>query len=206
MQNDVMANYEKTLPLNRQTWQLKQVRLMMHSAIVRSTARKVLVAVFFLGLYMAPAQAQRTVVVDVQKVLDAMPEYKKAQEDLDKLAQKWRQEIAQEQDVIKGMYNKYQAEQVLLSEDLRKQREEEILNKEKGVRDMQRDKFGPEGALFKKRQELVRPIQERVYAAIEDYAAQKGFDLIFDKSGSAGLIFTNPEFDKTEDIIKLLKK
>jgi outer membrane protein len=159
----------------------------------------------FVCLAAANSYAQKTAVVDIQQVLQAMPEYKQAQDELDRLAQRWRSEIAQEQDVIKGMYNKFQTESVLLSEDLRRQREEEIMNKEKALRDMQRDKFGAEGALFKKRQELVRPIQERVYAAIEDYAALKGFDLIFDKSGSAGLIYAGEDYDKTQDIIKQLK-
>ena len=156
-------------------------------------------------LALPTAQAQKIAVVDINAVLTALPDYQKAQDDLDKLAQKWRQEIAQEQDVIKGMYSKYQAEQVLLSDDMKKTREEEIMNKEKAVREMQRDKFGPEGALFKRRQELIKPIQERVYAAIETYADQRGYDFIFDKGGSAGLIFANSTHDKTEDIIKAVK-
>ena len=77
--------------------------------------------------------------------------------------------------------------------------------KEKDVRDMQRDKFGPEGALFKKRQELVKPVQDRVFGAITKYAEEKGFDFIFDKGGSAGLIYNNPTFDKTDDMIKEVK-
>jgi outer membrane protein len=179
--------------------------MMLTPAISRFT-KKVLVICTLFALYAMPATAQKIAVVDIQQILESMPEYKQAQDDLDKLAQKWRQEIAQEQDVIKGMYSKFQAEQVLLSEDLRKQREDEIVAKEKVVRDLQREKFGPEGALFRKRQELVRPIQERVYAAIEDYAALKGFDIIFDKSGSGGILFTSEEYDKTQDILKEIKK
>ena len=149
--------------------------------------------------------AQRIAVVDVTALLEDLPEYQKAQEQLDKVATSWRQEIAQEQDKVKGMYRKYQAEQVLLSEEMKKTREDEIMNKEKEVRDMQKEKFGPEGELFKRRQSLVRPIQDKVYAAIEAYAQERGYDFIFDRSGSSGMIFTNPEFDKTEDILKRLK-
>ena len=79
------------------------------------------------------------------------------------------------------------------------------MEKEKEVREMQKDKFGPEGSLFKRRQELVRPIQDKVYAAIEEYAQDRGYDFIFDKSGAAGIIFSNPQYDKTEDILKSLK-
>ena len=114
--------------------------------------------------------AQKIAVIDVNQVLNALPEYKSAQEELDKIAQKWRGEIAQQQDVIKGMYNRYQAEQVLLSDEARKKREEEIMVKEKDAREAQRVKFGPEGELFKKRQELVKPIQDKVYTSIEKYA------------------------------------
>jgi outer membrane protein len=152
------------------------------------------------------ANAQKIAIVDINQVLNSLADYKKAQEDLDKIAQKWRGDIAQQQDVIKGLYNRYQAEQVLLNETQRKQREEEIMNKEKEVREAQRVKFGSDGELFKRRQELVKPIQDKVYAAIERFANEKGYDLILDKSSSAGLIFANPTYDKTSSVIDLVKK
>ena len=158
-----------------------------------------LAVLFFVGA--STVSAQRIAVVDINKVLESLPEYQQAQKDLDKQAATWRQEIAQEYDVIKSMYNKYQAEQVLLSDEVRKQREEEIVNKEKSVREMQKQRFGPDGALFKRRQSLVQPIQDKVYSTIEDYANAKDFDFILDKGSSAGLLFVNSRFDKTEDIL-----
>lgn len=155
---------------------------------------------------MTSASAQRIAIVDITKVLQEMPDYQKAQADLDQIAAEWRQQIALEYDQIKAMYNKYQAEQVLLSEDARKKKEDEIMEREKAVRELQKEKFGPEGALFRKRQDLVQPIQERVYGAIATYADDRGFDFIFDKGGSSGLIFSNAEFDKTEDIIRVVNK
>ena len=152
------------------------------------------------------ANAQKIAIVDINQVLSSVADYKKAQEDLDKISQKWRGEIAQQQDVIKGLYNRYQAEQVLLNDTQRKQREEEIMVKEKEVREAQRIKFGSEGELFKRRQELVKPIQDKVYAAIERFATEKGYDLILDKSSSAGLIFANPTYDKTSQVVDLVKK
>ncbi len=148
---------------------------------------------------------QRLAYVDVQKLLNSHADYLEAQEELDGLAQRWRQEIAQQYDAIKSLYNKYQAEQVLLSDDARKQREDEIMNRETEVRDLQKQRFGPEGDLFKRRQELVQPIQDRVFRAIEEYARERGYDFIFDKSSSAAMIFSNPEYDKTEDILNKLK-
>ena len=160
---------------------------------------------FVLGL-MAFAHAQRIAYVDVTAVLESLPEYQKAQEQLDKVATAWRQEIAVEQDKVKGMYSKFQAEQVLLSEEMKKTREEEIMAKEKEVREMQRLKFGPEGALFKKREELVKPIQDKVYSTIERFAQDKGFEFIFDKGSASGMLYADKKNDKTEDVKAILKK
>lgn len=95
---------------------------------------------------------------------------------------------------------------MLLSEEMKKQREDEITNKEKEVREMQRQKFGAEGALFKKREELVKPIQDKVYSTIKQYAENRGLDFIFDKGSSSGMIFADPKNDKTDDIKTILKK
>ena len=149
-------------------------------------------------------QAQKIAVIDLDLILQSMPEYTRAQDELDKTATTWRQEIANEQDKIKSMYNKYQAEQVLLSEEMRKAKEEEIMNKEKEVRDMQREKFGPEGSLFKKRQQLVQPIQEKIFAAVDAYAKERAYDIILEKSSAAGLLYVNETLDKTEDVMRRL--
>jgi outer membrane protein len=148
--------------------------------------------------------AQRIAVVDVTSLLEKMSEYENAQTEIDNISAEWRQDISKDYDKIKSMYNKYQAEQVLLSDEVRKQREDEIMEFEKAVREKQKQRFGPEGDLFRKRQEMVRPIQDKVFAAIDSYAAERGYDLIFDKSGAAGLLFASQEFDKTEDIRRKL--
>jgi len=149
--------------------------------------------------------AQRMATVDINKILDAQPDYLAAQKQLDEMAAKWRREIEVDQDKIKGMYSKYQAEQVLMSEETRRQKEDEIVEAEKLLRDKQKRKFGPDGELFQRRQSLVQPIQERVYSAIEEYANAKGFDFIMDRGGSNGIIFSNERYDKTDDIIAKLK-
>lgn len=156
-------------------------------------------------LFAAPAMAQRIAYVEVNLILESIEEYNQAQEELDKLASNWRQEIAQEYDKIKAMYNKYQAEQVLLSDDARQQKEDEIMAAEQRVREMQKEKFGPEGELFQRRKELVQPIQERVFAAIESYANERGYDFIFDKGSNTGMIFSNSRYDVTADILEELK-
>jgi len=168
--------------------------------------KKIASTALFTLLFATLALAQRIAYVDVNAVLESIPDYQKAQEQLDKIATQWRQEIAQQQDVIKGLYSKYQAEQVMLSEEMKKQREDEILNKEKEVRELQRRKFGPEGDLFKKREELVKPIQEKVYVAIERYATDRGFEYIFEKGSASGMLFADKKYDKTEDLKAMLKK
>jgi len=149
-------------------------------------------------------QAQRIAIVDVNDVLSNMPAYIQAQDEIDVVAKAWQQEIAAEYDKVKSMYNEYQAEQVLMSNEMKSQKEEEIMNKEKEVREMQKRKFGPEGELFQKRQELVQPIQDKVYEAISQYAEERGYDIVLDKSSNAGILFASDKFDRTEDIKKRL--
>ncbi len=168
--------------------------------------KKISFALVLAALTTASSFAQRIAYVDVTAILESLADYQKAQEALDKTATQWRQDIALEQDKIKGLYSKYQAEQVLLSEEMKKTREDEITAKEKEVREMQRQKFGPEGALFKKREELVKPIQDRVYGSIQKFATEKGFDFIFDKGSASGMLFADPKYDKTEDIKAALKR
>ncbi|MBK9015531.1 MAG: OmpH family outer membrane protein [Saprospiraceae bacterium] len=163
-------------------------------------------AILFIAAFAFKAEAQRIAYVDVKVILESIDEYQKAQDELDQVAATWRQEIAQEYDNIKGQYNRYQAEQVLMSDDARRKKEDEIMEMEKKVRELQKDKFGPDGALFQRRKELVQPIQDRVYAAIEDYASDKGYDFIFDKSSSAGMLFASPSYDKTGEVLEKLKR
>lgn len=148
--------------------------------------------------------AQRIAIVDVTSILNDMTEYKVAQQEVDKIAAAWRQEIGVEYDKIKSMYNKYQAEQVLLSDEAKSQKENEIMEAEKQVREMQKQRFGPEGDLFKKRQELVQPIQEKVFSAIEEFSSDRGYDIVFDRASTAGILFTSDEYDKTDELKRRL--
>lgn len=163
-------------------------------------SNKLVLSLIFAVFTVFAASAQRVALVDVNNILENLDEYAAAQNEIDQISAKWRQEIAQEYDKIKSMFNKFYAEQVLLSEEVKMEREEEIVAKEAEVRELQRRKFGPEGDLFRRRQELVSPIQDQVFAAIEEYAKIKGYDIIFDKAGAAGLLYANDEYDKTKEI------
>ncbi len=167
--------------------------------------KKLLFILLFGGFTSFAANAQRVAVVEITRILESMDDYKKAQTQLDEQSATWRQEINGELDKIKGLYNKYQAELPLMNEETRKKREEEITNREKQVRDLQRERFGENGQIYKKQQDLIKPIQDRVYKARDNYAAERGYDLILDKSSASGILFVNSNIDKTDDVMKKIK-
>jgi outer membrane protein len=150
--------------------------------------------------------AQRYAVVDTKYILDKMPDYKTAQKQLDQTSVQWQKEIDDKQAVLDKMYKDFDGEQAMLTDDLKKKREDELFNKEKEVRDLQRKRFGFEGDLFKKRQELIKPIQDKVYNAIQKIAVTRMYDFILDKSEGITVIFADPKLDKSEDVLKELKQ
>jgi outer membrane protein len=152
---------------------------------------------------MASAQ-QKFAIVDTKYILDKMPDYKEAQKKLDQMSEQWQREIDLKNTEVEKMYRDFEAEQVMLSDDLKKKREDQLFNKEKELRDLQKQRFGFEGDLFKKRQELVKPVQDKVYNAIQKVAQQRGFDLILDKSEGITVIFADPKLDKSDDVLKEL--
>lgn len=148
--------------------------------------------------------SQRYAVIDSKYILNKLPEYNDAQQKLDQFSKMWQQEIDQKSADLDRMYKEYDAEKVMLSDELKKKREDEIYNKEKEVRDLQRQRFGYEGDLFKKREELIKPIQDKVYNAIQKLAATKLYDFILDKSDGITVIFADPKLDKSDDVLKEL--
>ncbi|NMD28076.1 MAG: OmpH family outer membrane protein, partial [Bacteroidetes bacterium] len=148
--------------------------------------------------------AQRYAVIDSKYILDKIPEYKEAQTRLDQFSALWQQELDQKQAALDKMFKDFDAEQVMLPDNLKKKREDELFNKEKELRDLQRKRFGFDGDLFKKRQELVKPIQDRVYNAVQKLATDKQYDFILDKSEGITVIFADPKLDKSEDVLKNL--
>lgn len=142
--------------------------------------------------------------VDTDYILSNIPEYKMAQETLDKLAADWQKEIDAKYAEIDKLYKAYQADALLLTEEMRKKRENEIINKEKEARELQKQKFGIDGELFRKRQELVKPIQDRIFNAIKSVADKKGIAFVFDKAGAVTLLYTNNKYDLSEEVIKEL--
>ena len=148
--------------------------------------------------------AQRYAIIDSKFILDKIPDYKDAQKRLDQFSELWQQEIDQKQTALNKMYKEYDAEQVMLPDELKKKREDELFNKEKELRDLQKKRFGFEGDLFKKRQELIKPIQDKVYNAIQKLAVEKQYDFILDKSEGITVIFADPKLDKSEEVLRYM--
>jgi outer membrane protein len=166
--------------------------------------KKVFVFLSALLLISTVTVAQRYGIVDTKYILDKLPEYEEAQKKLDAFSQQWQKEIDDKQAALDRMYKNFEAEQVLLSDELKRKREDELFVREKEVRDLQRQRFGFEGDLFKKRQELVKPIQDRVYNAIQKIAVNRQFDFILDKSEGITVIFADPKLDRSEDVLREL--
>ncbi|TDW99967.1 OmpH family outer membrane protein [Dinghuibacter silviterrae] len=157
-----------------------------------------------LGWGLGALQAQRYAVIDTKYILSKLPEYQKAQKTLDDFSTLWQAEIEQKSAELDKLRSDYQAEQVMLSDDLKKKREDQIFNAEKDLRDLQRRRFGFEGDVYKKRQELIKPIQDKVYDAIQKLAVSRLYDFILDKSEGITVIFADPKLDKSDDVLRAL--
>ncbi len=162
-----------------------------------------LVIAFFasIGTY---AQNGKYCVIDSRYILEKMDDYKDAQAKLDAVSKAWQEEIDKSMAEVDKMYKSYQAERPMLSDDMRKRREDEIVAKEKTTKDLQKQRFGFEGDLFRKRQELVKPIQDRVFNAVQKMATQRGYDVVLDKSGGVTLFYADPKIDRSDDVLKIL--
>lgn len=150
------------------------------------------------------ASAQRFAYVDSEYILSQMPAYKSAQTQLNALSKEWQGEIDEKFSEIDKLYKQYQAEKVLLTKDLQTKRENEIIELERAAKKLQNDKFGYEGELFKKRSELIKPIQDKLYEAINKVAKDNGLDFIFDKSGDMLMLVSNPKYDRSDEVLEEL--
>lgn len=174
----------------------------MKTCLKTNFRRLLVVTVLFLGVH--AAHAQKFAYVNSEYILDNIPDYKSAQQQLDNLSVQWQKEIEDRYAIIDKLYKAYQAEQVLLTEEMKKRRQDEISIKEKDVKELQKQRFGYEGDLFKKKQELVKPIQDKIYNAVKKMATEQNFAVIFDKSSDLIMLYTNPKYDKSDDILTAL--
>lgn len=168
--------------------------------------KKILFTLSIVMLSSLSAFAQRFAYVDTEYILEKIPAYSDAQKKLDGMVVVWNEEIEGKYNEVKQLYAKYQAEEFLLTDEMKKKRQDEIIAKEQVANDLQKQRFGYEGDLFKKRQELVQPIQEKVYNAIEKIATNLGYDFILDKAaGGSTMLYTNSKFDLSEQVLKAIQ-
>ncbi len=147
------------------------------------------------------AFSQKFAMVDMEYIMKNIPAYESANEQLNQVSKKWQSEVETQMQEVQKMYKNYQTELVFLSDEMKVKREEEIVAKEKAAQDLKRTYFGPEGELFKKRQSLMKPIQDEIYAAIQEISKDKDLSLVFDKSSAMSVIFASPALDISDLIL-----
>ena len=150
------------------------------------------------------AQAQNIAYVDSRYILENIPEFTSAQDELNNLSTDWQEEIDLLKTDVEKLYRTYQAEKYLLPEEKKREREELIIQKEKEVKSLTKKRFGPDGDLYKKQQELIQPIQDLIYTAISEFAEEAKYDIIFDKSSELIMLFSNSELNKSQQILEKL--
>lgn len=163
--------------------------------------KKIIAAIAILLMATTGSYAQKFAYVDMDYILAQMPQYTDAQKQLDKIAEGWQKEVEAKMKNVDEMYKQFQAEQVLMTDAMKQQKIKEIETKEKEVKEFQKAKFGPSGELFKKRQELIKPIQDKIYNEISKYASAKGYDVIFDRSSGPTMLFAKETLNKSADIL-----
>ncbi len=166
--------------------------------------KKLAATTIALLLFVGLAVAQKFAFVDSDYILQNIPSYNAAQTELDKVSETWEGEVAVEYTEIETMYKTYQSERVLLTDEMKKQREDEILAKERQVKELQAKFFGPDGDLSKKRLELVKPIQDAIYKAVKELSAEGSYAVIFDTASGASILYSNPRYDLSDEILEKL--
>jgi len=166
--------------------------------------KNLLLIVLIIGLSLSAFSQQRFGYIDSEYILGNIPEYKEAQKELDRLAANWQRDIEKRFASIDSMYKQYQVEAITLPENLKQKREEAIIKAEQDAKELQRKRFGKDGDLFKKREELVKPIQDRVFNAIEAIAKDRGYAFVFDAAGSMTIVYADPKFDLNDMVMQRL--
>ena len=167
--------------------------------------KKILLTLCLIAGLGVSAQAQKFATVDMGYIMKNIPAYESANEQLSQVSKKWQSEVDAKMKEVQQLYKNYQTELVFLSDEMKVKREEEIVAKEKAAQELKRTYFGPEGELFKKRESLMKPIQDEVYNAIQEISNARGLDLIFDKSSAMSAIFVSQKLDISDEVLKKLR-
>jgi outer membrane protein len=148
--------------------------------------------------------AQKYAYVDTEYIMNNIPTYETAQQQLNELSEQWKSEIDEMKSEIEQMYEDFKSEKVFLTDELKAKREEEIIQKEKEMRQLQQEYFGREGLLFQKRKELLKPIQDDIFNAVKEIAQEGNYAVIFDTANSMNMLYSDPKYDKSDDVLRKL--
>lgn len=165
---------------------------------------KKIVSLFFLLALGSSLWAQKVAFVDTEAILKKIPAYTDAEKQLDELSGKWKARIELGYKDVEQMYQQYRSEEALYSEEMKKRKQDEIIAKEQAVKDLQKKYFGPEGDLFKKRQELIAPIQDDIFNAIKTVADEGNYSIILDKASGTGILYAVPRYDLSQDVLETM--
>ena len=166
--------------------------------------RKLILSLCLLAGITFAGNAQKFAMVDMEYIMKNIPAFETANDQLTQISKKWQSEVEAQAQEVQKLYKNYQTELVFLSEDMKAKREEEIVTKEKESQDLKKKYFGADGELFKKRQSLMKPIQDEVYTAIQEISKSKDLEMVFDKSSSMNIIFTSPKLDISDLVLQKL--
>ena len=166
--------------------------------------KKIILILFFTFITFTTAFAQRFAYVDSDYILKHIPDYASAQKQLGALSDQWQKEVDNKFQEIDRLYKAYQADQVLMTADMKKRREAEIIEKETAAKDFQRQKFGPDGELAQRSTSIIKPIQDKVAKAVQAVAEADNLDMIFDKNSEVIMLYANPRYDKSDEVITRL--
>jgi outer membrane protein len=166
--------------------------------------KKLVVLFVFLMGTLGFTHAQKFAIIDMEYILKHVPAYESANEQLNQVSKKWQSEVETKMQAVQTLYKTYQTEVVFMSPEMKTKRENEIVEKEKAAQELKKQYFGPEGELYKKRQSLMKPIQDEVYNAIQTISNDKGYQLVLDKSSAMNIIFSSPKIDISDEVLAKL--
>ena len=166
--------------------------------------KKWIIVSCLLSLCLFTGKAQKFALIDMEYILKNIPAYEMTNEQLSQVSQKWQNEVEAIQQEAQNMYNNYQSDLVFLSAEMKTKREEEIVKKEQEAQDLKRKYFGPEGELYKKRESLMKPIQDEIYNAVKEISDRQGFQLVIDRASAMSIIFASPKIDISNEVLDKL--
>ncbi len=166
--------------------------------------KRLTLLIAFLGALFIEGNAQKFALIDMEYILKNIPAYEMANEQLRQVSEKWEKEVSAQAEKVEALYKEYQANSIFYTDDQKKAKEEAILEEDKKTQELKRNYFGPEGELFKKREALMKPIQDDIYNAVKSIADNRGYQMVMDRASAASVIFASPRIDISNEVLSKL--